>query len=106
MLEPMQMARWHLCRALEYATRDELADETGLSKTALSNIQYGMCEMVPLGTTKNLRRIEKRLRAENRTNPWADFLADDDTRMEVARLRATDPEVVRIRRALVEKASK
>lgn len=104
-MEPMSMARWHLLKALERTTREDMAERTGLSKSTLSNIQYGLCEFVPVGTTKKFREIAKELIKQDQRNPWKEFLEDDEVRSEVAKLRAMNPKVTRIRHELAEKAA-
>lgn len=106
-LEPVAMARFHLMKALEYTSRDDIAERTGIGASTLQNIQYGACEFVRVGQTKLLRTLAKELAAEGRNvNPWKEFVEDSETRAEIAKLRAPNPKLKQIRKAMAEKAQK
>ena len=97
-MEPMTMARWHLLRALEYTSRDHVAEVTKIGASTLANIQYGLCDVVQNGSTRKIKDLADRLAKSNENvNPWTEFMEDEDTRIEIAQMRAKNPALKKIR---------
>ena len=105
--EPRTMAAWHLNRCLRFTNGKEIAERLGMSATSLANIKNGQCVDVPFGTTDRLRKLCAKLEAENEdtVDEWDEFMSDPAVKIEVAKLRARNPKVTRIRKELAEKAA-
>lgn len=105
-IEAMEMARWHLLRALEYTSKDHVAEVTKIGASTLANIQYGLCEFVQNGSTRRIKDFADKLAAANENvNPWRQALESDDVRLEIESMRATSPKVRKIRKEMARKAS-
>lgn len=105
-IEAMTMARWHLLRALEYTSKDHVAEVTKIGASTLANIQYGLCEFVQNGSTRRIKDFADKLAAANENvNPWRQALESDDIRLEIESMRATSPKVRKIRKEMARKAS-
>ena len=105
--EPRTMATWHLNRCLQYTNAKEIAERLDMSPTSVANIKNGQCVDVPFGTTDRLRKLCAKLEAENEdtVDEWDEFMSDPAVKIEVAKLRARNPKVTRIRHELAEKAA-